>query len=221
MNNSIISKKGFVAAMLLPMLLLCCPVWMVAQDYSKTNLHMVYIDHETSTPATELCLRLRTLRNDAIEIEDALIVYLADGRTPHVSLTGLPDATGQNRNKEEAIYEIFEALQNANSHSIIVREDRHRLLQLFDEFNFVDDKGALCFNRVTIDFYVGPSFWALGYEKLISHLFVALGVAQLPRDRFAFNIFKPKGTNLGFPEGKPFGEQNVDGINQKLNVLEY
>ena len=192
-----------------------------AQDYSKTNLHVIYIDHETSTPVTQLCERIRTLRNDAIEIDDALIVYLADGRTPHISLTTLPEATDQGRNKPEALYEIFEALQNTNSHSVVAREDRRRLLQLFDEFNFVDDQGTLRFNRVTIDFYVGPSFWALGCEKLISHLFVALGVAQQPRDRFAFNIFKPKGSDLGFPKGKPFGDQNVDGINQKLNILEY
>lgn len=192
-----------------------------AQDYSNTNLHVIYIDHETSTPVTQLCSRIRTLRDDALEIEDALIVYLADGSTPLISLTNLPDETGRDRDKSDAIYAIFDALQTVNSHNVIAREDRRQLLQLFDEFNFVDNNNQLRFKNVTIDFYIGPSFWALGYEKIISHLYVALGVSQFPRDRFAFNIFKPRGTDLGYPKGKPFGNENIDGINEKLTILEY
>ena len=192
-----------------------------AQDYSTTNLHVVYIDHETTTPVSRLNNRLSTLRRDLGEVNDALIVYLANGSSPLVSLLNLPDATGRNRDKEDAMNAIYDALQNVNSHNIIEREDRRLLLRLFDEFNFVDENGQLRFRNVTIDFYVGPSFWALGYEKIISHLYVVLGIAKFPKERFAFNIFKPKGVNLGYPEGKPFGDANIDGINQKLSIFEY
>lgn len=190
-----------------------------AQDYSKTNLHVIYIDHETSTPVARLSERLREQRNDAIEVDDAFIVYMADGSKPLVSLVNLPDTKG--RDKEEAMYAIFDALQNVNSHNIIESEDRRLLLELFDEFNFVDENNKVRFNNVTIDFYIGPSFWVLGYEKIISHLYVALEVAKFPKERFAFNIFKPKGIKLDYPEGKPFGVGNLDGINQELRIFEY
>ena len=190
-----------------------------AQDYSKTNLHVIYIDHETSTPVARLSERLREQRNDAIEVDDAFIVYMADGSKPLVSLVNLPDTKG--RDKEEAMYAIFDALQNVNSHNIIESEDRRLLLELFDEFNFVDDNEKIRFNNVTIDFYIGPSFWALGYEKIISHLYVALEIAKFPKERFSFNIFKPKGVELGYSDEKPFGVGNLDGINQELKIFEY
>ncbi len=214
-------KRTFFQSFLIAVFVCLVPQKALSLDYSKINLHVVYIDHETSTPVTRLIERLRRLRDDAIEIEDALIVYLADGSTPLVSLTNLPDATGRDRNKKEALYTIFDALQNVNSHNIIEREDRSHLLQLFDEFNFVDDNENLRFKTVTVDFYIGPSFWALGYEKIISHLYVALGVAKLPKERFAYNIFKPKDIELGYPDEEPFCVGNLDGINQELHVFEY
>ena len=112
-----------------------------AQDYSKVNLHFVYIDHEPSTPVNQLCQRVRTLRDDAIEVEDALIVYLSDGRQSLLSFTNLRDASGRNRDANDAFVNIIAALQDANSHDVIAQEDRNNILRLFDEYNFVDENG--------------------------------------------------------------------------------
>lgn len=193
-----------------------------AQDYSKVNLHFVYIDHEPSTPVNQLCQRIRTLRDDAIEVEDALIVYLSDGRQSLLSFTNLQDMAGRNRDKNEAFVDIIAALQDANSHDVIAQEDRKNILRLFDEYNFVDENGKFLFSSVTMDFYVGPEFWTLGnHEKVISHLFVDFDAASFPKDKLAFNVFKAKGQTLKYPEGMPFGDNNIDGINQKLSIFEY
>lgn len=193
-----------------------------AQDYSKVNLHFVYIDHEPSTPVNQLCQRIRTLRDDAIEVEDALIVYLSDGRQSLLSFTNLQDMAGRNRDKNEAFVDIIAALQDANSHDVIAQEDRKNILRLFDEYNFVDENGKFLFSSVTMDFYVGPEFWTLGnHEKVISHLFVDFDAASFPKDKLAFNVFKAKGQTLNYPEGMPFGDNNIDGINQKLSIFEY
>ena len=193
-----------------------------AQDYSNVNLHFVYIDHEPSTPVNKLCQRIRTLRDDAIEVEDALIIYLSDGRQSLLSFTNLHDNHGRNRDKNEAFVDIIAALQDANSHDVIAQEDRRNILNLFDEYNFVDEQGRFLFSSVTMDFYVSPEFWALGnHEKIISHLFVDLDAASFPKEKLSFNVFKPKGELLQYPEGMPFGDNNIDGINQKLNILEY
>jgi len=193
-----------------------------AQDYSNVNLHFVYIDHEPSTPVNKLCQRIRTLRDDAIEVEDALIIYLSDGRQSLLSFTNLKDIYGGNRDKNEAYVDIIAALQDANSHDVIAQEDRKNILKLFEEYNFIDESGRFLFNSVTMDFYVGAGFWALGnHEKVISHLFVDFDASSFSNDKLSFNVFKPKGESLNYPEGMPFGDNNIDGINQKLKILEY
>lgn len=193
-----------------------------AQDYSKVNLHFVYIDHEPSTPVNQLCQRIRTLRDDAIEVEDALIVYLSDGRQSLFSFTNLQDIYGLNRDKNDAFVDIIAALQDANSHDVIAQEDRRNILKLFEEYNFIDEEGRFLFNSVTMDFYVGPEYWNLGNnEKVISHLFVDFDAASFPKDKLAFNVFKPKGLSLNYQDGMPFGDNNIDGINQKLSIFEY
>ena len=213
-----LQKKILVTAVLVIVGMCTC----LAQDYSKVNLHFVYIDHEPSTPVNKLCQRIRTLRDDAIEVEDALIVYLSDGRQSLLSFTNLQDVYGRNRDKNEAFVDIIAALQDANSHDIIAQQDRKNILQLFEDFNFVDEDGRFLFSSVTMDFYVGPEYWTLGNnEKVISHLFVDFDAASFPKDKLTFNVFKPKGQSLKHPEGMPFGDNNIDGINQKLNIFEY
>lgn len=193
-----------------------------AQDYSKMNFHFVYIDHETSTPVNQLCKRIRTLRDDAIEVEDALVVYLSDGRQSMMSFTNLKDINNENRDTNEAFVNIIAALQDANSHDVIAREDRKNILKLFDDYNFIDEQGRFLFNSVTMDFYIGPDYWNLGnHEKVIAHLFVDFDASSFAKTKLAINIFKPKGVDLKYPEGMPFGDNNIEGINQRLSIFEY
>ena len=103
-----------------------------AQDYSKMNLHFIYIAHETSTPVNKLCERIRTVRDDALEVEDALIIYLSDGVLSPVSLTNLKDQSGLHRDSPESYTDIIAALQDFNSHNVVARNDRTNLLNLFD-----------------------------------------------------------------------------------------
>ena len=214
--------KKYQFLLLVVLLSFSSTISLYAQDYSKVNLHFVYINHEPSTPINQLCQRIRTLRDDAIEVDDALIVYLSDGRQSLLSFTNLKDPQGKDRDKNDAFTAIIAALQEANSHDVIAQEDRKNILKLFEDYNFVNDNGVFLFNSVTMDFYVNPEFWALGnHEKVISHLFVDFDAASFPKEKLAFNVFKPKGTNLKYPEGMPFGDNNIDGINQKLSILEY
>lgn len=193
-----------------------------AQDYSKMNVHFVYIDHEPSTPVNRLCERIRTLREDAIEVDDALIIYLANGPQPLLSFTNLKDLYGKNRDTNDAFVNIIAALQDANAHDVLAREDRKSILKLFEEYNFVDNTGKFLFNTLTLDFYVGSEFWALGNnEKVISRLFSVLDASSFSKEKFVFNVFKPKGEKLKYPEGLPFGDNNIDGINNKLGIFEY
>lgn len=199
-----------------------CGVKAQDNDKSSVNLHFVYIDHEVTTPITELCERLRSLQEDATEINDALILYLSDGRASIVSFTNIKDVTGQGRDKELAFIEVISALQDANSHDVVASEDIKNIINLFEEYNFVDEDGTILYNNVTFDFYVGASFWTLGNnEKVISHLYHDFSMSELPKSQFSLNIYVPKTDHVSYPEGMPFGDNNVGDINNKVKLFEY
>ena len=191
-------------------------------DKSSVNLHFVYIAHEVTTPINDICDKLRTFQADAVEVDDALIVYLSDGKSSFMSFTNLEDATHQGRDREHAFQEVIAELQDANSHDVVASEDVKNIIQLFDEFNFIDESGNILYNSVVMDFYIGANFWALGNnEKVISHLYQDFGMPQLPKSQFQLNIYAPKTDHLSFPNGKPFGEKNVNGINESVKIFEY
>lgn len=208
-------------------LFLLCVCWSLvpvvySQDNSNKHLHFVYIAHETSTPINQLCQRVQTIRNDADETGDAFILYLADGSSSLVSLHNLEDKTGKKRDSEDAFLNIIDALQNANSHEVSPRYDCRNLINLFEEFNFATVENQLLFKTVTLDFYVGPTFWTLGNnEKVLAHLYFSLNASAFSLDTFSFNVFKPKGQSIEYTPGKLFGNLNVDSINKRLKILEY
>ncbi len=198
------------------------PSFIYAQEKEDMNLHFVYIDHEVTTPVNDLCKKLRGLQEDATEVDDGLIIYLSDGKTSLFSFTNLKDNFGKNRDTEQAFVEIIAALQDANSHDVNAHEDINNILELFDEYNFIDENGEVTWANVTFDFYVGTSFWALGNnEKVIAHLYESMSLANLPKDKFNINIFKTKSDHLVFQPGLPFGDNNLGGINERVRILEY
>lgn len=215
-------KQTIIQIICIVTIVFMIPVAVYAQDSSRKNLHFVYIDHEISTPVSRLCQRLQSFHNDALEVGDVLVIYLSDNQHPFYSFTNLKDATDQKRDSKNAFNSIIEALQNSNSHAVSARDDRHFILNLFEDYNFVDDSGQLLYQTVTFDFYVGSSFWMMGNnEKIIAHLFVAFNAASYTRDKFAFNIYKPREVQLNYQEDMPFGDNDIDGINNKLSVFEY
>ena len=193
-----------------------------AQDKSLMNLHFVYIDHEVTTPINELCSRLRTLQEDATEVNDALIVYLSDGTSSIESFTNLKDKKDKNRDAEQSFLEVISALQDANSHDVTAAIDVQRIIDIFDEHNFIDNRGVVLYNSVIFDFYVGRSFWSLGNnEKVLAHLYHIFNLSSLPRSKFTLNIFTPKADHVSYKEGMPFGDNNIDDINNNVKILKY
>lgn len=191
-------------------------------DDSSKNLHFVYIAHEVTTPITELCEKIQTLHDDATEVDDALIVYLSDGSTSLTSFTNLKDNEGKGRDTDNAFLEVIAALEDANSHDVIATDDVTNIQNLFKEYNFVSESGAITYASVIFDFYIGNNFWTLGNnEKVIAHLYECFSLYKMPRGQFTLNIYKPKTDHLKYPEGKPFGDNNIEGINEKVRILEY
>lgn len=200
----------------------CIPLTSNAQEYYNKRLRFVYIDHETKTPINRLCEHIIKQRDNAIEFGDALILYLANGLRSQVALVNLEDKSGQNRNKPESFFNIIDALQNTISHSVNAREDRRNILNLFDEYNFINENKEFLFKSVTMDFYVDEDFWGLRHnERIIAHLYTIFEAVSYPPEQFIFNVYKPRENDIHYPEGKPFGQLNIDNINKTLRILTY
>ena len=92
-----------------------------------------------------------------------------------------------------------------------------------DAYNFVDENGELKYRKAEIDFYAGNRFWKLGFNNtVIAHLYSILGISEMPKNSVDFRVFVPKMDNkLKYPEGMPFGENNIDGINGNVKINKY
>ena len=202
-------------------------------DPATIDFHFVYIDHEPqpATPATQLCTRINKLRTNAAETGNALIVYLANEDTPLLSFTNVADPDGaQQRDSLEAFYEIIDASQSVPSHEVNSVSDVDSIKKLIGPSGafplFDEASGEMRYKSVTIDFYVGPRFWNLRHnDNIIAQLYVILRLKDLmkkyQRKQLSFNVYKAQGQVLNYPEGKPFGLHNKDGINDnpKVNTI--
>lgn len=192
----------------------------------SNNYQFVYIDHEVNTPVNKLCEKLKELYDDAYEMGDVLIIYLSTGLPDEgycmMSLTNVKDVTERNLDKEEAFDKIIGALQNSNYHSVNPKADVSNILKLFETYNYQDDNGKLSYKNVKLSFYVGSRFWTLGYEySVLSYLYALLGVADMPLGTFTYNVMASLADRPKYEEGKPFGELNLQGINEKVSITLY
>ena len=209
----------------------------VAQNNKERRLQFVYIDHEVTTPTDVLNERMTQRFYDVGEFPDheALILYLSNGRRSPVAFVNLKEyatesqlrnltLSGLPRDTEDAFKGVLETMNNANSHDVDPLIDIGNILNLFEQLNVFDENGTLNFKTLKLDFYIGPKFWLLrNNEKVIARLYALFqqGLPDADKEKISFNIFKPQGTKLDYVEGKPFGETNLNGINEKLQIMEY
>ena len=204
-------------------------------NFSENHFRFVYIDHEPTTPVAVIHQRLEKLHDDAIDSGSCLVVYLADEDQPLVSLTNLPDydPLGQH-GKEEAYSELIKQMYVQTAHEIRASADLNFLKRLFGAggifslFSEQDTQSKLAFKSVTLDFYVGQHFWNLRCnEDLLAQLFVSMkldervNTIEFPPTKLSFNVLIPRGEQLRYPKGMPFGRKNLGGINEKIIIKEY
>lgn len=218
MKSSLLSIVLLLVGMVLPI--------QIINAQQAKNYQFVYIDHEINTPVNQLCKRLKELYDFAEQTDDVLIIYLSTGLPSDgncmLSLKNLKDVTEKNLDSEEAFNNIIGALQNANYHSVIPKADIDNIINLFDTYSYQDESGALKYKSVKLNFYVGSRFWEQGYEySVLSYLYSILGVEDMPSGTFSYNIMISHSDKPQYVEGKPFGDINLQGINEKVNITLY
>jgi hypothetical protein len=208
-----------------------------AQNNKEKRLQIVYIDHEVTTPTKELNSRMTQRFYDVVQYPDqeSLVLYLSNGRRSPIAFVNLKEyatdeqlklisASGQRRDTEDAFKDVLETMNKANSHTVEPLIDINNILSLLEQLQVFDENGRLNFKSLRFDFYIGPQFWLLrNNEKIISRIYAILnhGLKDEDKDKLSFNVFKPANSKLEYTEGKPFGEANLNGINEKLSIMEY
>lgn len=215
-------KKIRLSSFLL-ILLFCMSNVIHAQDY----YHFIYVEHEIGNHKNLLCERLKSLREDARETGDALIIYLSTGDQEQdygiCSYTNLKDPFGKNQDTEDAFNSIIAVIQDSKSLPVNAQADVKNVREIMDELNFVDESDNYKYQKTEIDFYAGNRFWKLGFNNsIIAHLYSVLGIANIPKNKVEFRVFVPRSdTKFKHPDGMPFGENNIDGINEKIKIQKY
>lgn len=226
MNN-----KSYVYALLLVLCAFSAPSAWGQNNNADKHFRLVYIAHESKTligKNRELCEHLISLNNNAEEMGSALIVYLANGDAPLISLTNLNAFTKTVKGDSVVSFDdITQELQSWPNLEVNAEHDRENLMWLLtDKFKLWNDAGTrMLFKSVTIDFYVGPDFWAHRYnEAIIARLFVNLGMKEMlkkyPQTQLQYNVWKANGDTLPYV-GAPFGKKNADDINNIVRINEY
>lgn len=189
--------------------------------------HFIYIEHEIGNHKNILCEKLKTLREDAKETGDILIMYLSTGDQEQnygiCSYTNLEDPSGKQQDTNDAFNNIIAVIQDSKSLPVNAQVDVSNVIDILNASNFVDENGKMKYRKAEIDFYAGSRFWRLGLNNsVIAHLYSILGISALPQNEVEFRVFVPKSDDkLKYPDGMPFGENNIDGINERIKLQKY
>lgn len=214
---------------------LLLPQRSLAQSQNGRRLQFVYIEHELQTPVSTIIRRMKKRYDEVDEFADheSMVVFLSSGQRPFVAFVNLKEyedenslrmitPSGQSRDNRDAFDNVLEAMNNANSHTVDASSDVKNILDILDGLKVFSDEGTLNFRSLVFDFYVGPSFWAQrNNEKIIARLYAVLQMGVENASNITFNVYKPKGIQLDYTDGMPYGERNLNDINSKLRIVEY
>ena len=191
------------------------------EENQYKSFSLVYIDHEAADAVDVISQRLRDMKDDADQYNNSYIFYLANGEQPIIVKYNMgEDAT-------EDFNNLLGELNNAIFHSVDPNTDMKNLMDLFNQYDFVDEKGNPKYYSTIMDFYVGADFWTLGYnESILANLYFLLDVPTLKVNgdavgkEFLFRVNASKGNYPKYEEGKPFGEKNLAGVNSVI-IMQY
>lgn len=168
----------------------------------------IYVAFDEGMNRDELSKSLKR-HYEGLGDEPAVFYYASSGRPIVVKC----NMEGDNRNDFENI--ILRNINNNNAGASVwdPQSDREKILSIFNQANCMDSLGKSNYEKIEFEFHVGSSFWKKGCnESLIAALFFELNVAQHLKDgTMGFHVYYHAYEKY---KGKPYGELNLDNINE-------
>lgn len=202
--------------LLLALTLMAIPV--IAQDnsgdYSEQVFRFIYVAPDNTMTQQRLLADLENHRNYVVSEGSPAIFYLASSHDPIIVKFNLDED-----NSNDFDSQLLGYLKQSMSTNVEAAYDRQRIMELFGQYNFLDDEGFMNYKRVELNFHVGKSFWDFrNNESVISALFFELNAKKYVADeKMQFNVFFRCPPSRGsFDREKPFGDINLDDINEVI-----
>lgn len=189
------------------------------EDNMEKNLRIIFIDHEPSLPTNRVIAHIRKLRAQALENGHSVVFYMPNNQNPFIALVNMNPE--DENDSQEAFDRLCEAL-NQPSHNKEAWFDRKTLVEMFSDYNILDDDKNLQFASVRMEFYLTSEFWKLGYnESILAPVFFAIDGATLLKMDFNFDVYVNDEDRPAYDEGKPFGNINLGNINNYISIYDF
>ena len=133
-----------------------------AQNHPQQSFEFYYIAHDRTTPVNDLCARLESVYELALELPDmAVIFYLPNCGEQNEPLVVKINLEGDNRNDFKT---IISELRLKSAHDIYADIDYACIVDLINQHDFITETGAPVYSSVTFYWYVNPDFWQFQYN---------------------------------------------------------
>ena len=182
---------------------------------SSTDLYFIYIAHDRTSSVKSLTSTLLDIYNSCVKYGYAGVFYLSNGDEPIIVNVNFA------KDNREDFNALIGELQDKTSHDVSPGTDVKRIVEIFNNDDFIDEKGNLRYTSVTWNYYVSELFWKMGYnESVIARLNWIMNFTFMKDEDIYVNVFHPSNDQLELTE-LPFGEKNIGNINEEFLLLEY
>lgn len=201
-----------------PLFLLLMSFPVSAQDEAEGDdaktFRFIYVAPDNAMSQQRLLADLMNHRNYAVSEGSPAIFYLASSHDPVIVKFNLPDD-----NSDDFDSQFLGYLKQSMSVNVEASYDRQRILELFRQYNFIDDEGRMNYKKVEINFHAGKQFWEFhNNESVIGALYFELNARKyVKEDKMQFHVFFRCPPSRGsLDREKPFGDINLDNINENV-----
>ncbi len=176
----------------------------VAGFAQTKSFEFYYIAHDRTTPVNDLCEILEDAYNTADRYDDcAVIFYLPNFDEP---ITVKINLDGDNR---QDFKNIISELRLKPAHEIYADVDYANIVDLINQYDFIDSEGNPTYTSATFYWYINPDFWQFLYnEELIASLYFNMEFDRYP-GYVSTQIWHASGDGLQVDKKYPFGTKNL------------
>lgn len=182
-----------------------------------------YVTHYADVRLEKIdSLYLNDMFKTVTEIGGRAIIYISNGEEPIIAKIGFEH--GQEKQEYDKIIEATRELY----HTVNYEYDLNRLIELFNEYNFVDSNGKILYSRAVLNFFVSSEFWnSHGHTGFLAPLAFCLNMNQFD-DRFERNYLFDSDDYERLSESDrdkhniyKMGEENLGGFANEIVLQEY
>jgi hypothetical protein len=177
-----------------------------AKNDSRTSaLCFVYVAPSSHTSLESVVEYLDSRYERAVNDEEfVLIIYMADKDEPTIV------RINADKDNREDYGKLIEELRGESYGPLYPDYDLERIVELFDEIDFVTE-GSNILNYRSVDwhFHVTSDFWNNNYnESLIASLCFVMGVEHFETDNFRLRCYFSRDDAFTYDPEFPFGARN-------------